>query len=138
MFTVVPLSKTLTHSVAQINSATFLSKHSQWCARQVLISLCRMQYRKRSLNGKFNASQILFYDGRVLFDKCCKDKEVDFSGSSCRNDYCAIAQILEPWFQLPSTQKQSRQYPLFVQDLLKYLRDFPLGEKSNSVAAIAL
>ncbi|KAF8677309.1 hypothetical protein HU200_046797 [Digitaria exilis] len=35
----------------------------------------RMQYRKRSLNGKFNASQILFYDGRVLFDKCCKDKE---------------------------------------------------------------
>ncbi|PVH31080.1 hypothetical protein PAHAL_9G053200 [Panicum hallii] len=136
LFSVVsPLSKTLTNTKTQEKSATFLSGQAKWYGRQVFISLCRMHFRKKSLDGKFNASHILFHDGRVVFDESCM--EVDFTGHSCKNDYGVIAEIFKKWFCIPDEAEEEGRYPLFVADLIDYLLDCPLGEKSNSAAAIA-
>lgn len=128
----VPLPKTLTNISTNKNRATFLSRKARWIARQVLISLCRMHFRGKCLDGTFNSTHILFHDGRVIFDESCMEDE--FSEDRCKNNYLVIAEIFGTWFLIPGEEKE---YPLFVEDLIDYLSTCPLGVNSDSVEAIA-
>ena len=82
---------------------------------------------------KSNASHTLFHDGRVVFDESCI--EVDFTEDACKNDYGVITKIFKKQFCIPDKEEED-PYPVFVADLLDYLLDCPLGDKSNSAAAI--
>jgi len=69
-----------------------------------------------------------------VFDESCI--EVDFTEDACKNDYGVITKIFKKQFCIPDKEEED-PYPLFTVDLLGYLSNCPLGDKSNSVAAIA-
>lgn len=127
---VIKLPKSLKNRVTQAEAATFLSEGCQYLAQQVLISLCRVHFRKKCFNGKFNSSQILFHEGRAVFAQSCKEET--FTEEGCRKDYLVIAQLFRLYFF------NDGSYPLYVSDLVQYLLSCPLGVNSNSAEAIAL
>lgn len=134
LFSVVPIPKTLRNTDKK-TIATFLSGPCQWYARQILISLGRLHFRKKSFNGRFNASHILFYDGRVLFDESLE--EVDYTADTGKRDCRVIGNIFGMKFRIYD-EKGEWTYPLLVRHLVGHLNSCPLGDKSNSAVGIAL